>query len=254
VWSIGQNSFTDFCFSCKGLVDGLTLKLSDVDLNLKATLYSEVKNNPRNPANALIRFQFMEILVRLAIDKFYKTGVVSRHSEAVERMFEEHCLAVMREFDSQHFRLESFLKEEVDDVFRGYLPIVKHLYNSNSQRNVLPGQKPFMCLAEFQDICTSAALINDRFTTREIDIAFNLAMMTQIDEVNHDRHFQMSFVEFLEALGRVAEMGAHPDPNTGESSEDKCLAVKLENIMPRLLGLCPQQLQANFEWPSPMRD
>lgn len=40
---------------------------------MKATLYSEIKNNPRKPPNSLIRFQFMEIFVRLALDKYYKS-------------------------------------------------------------------------------------------------------------------------------------------------------------------------------------
>ena len=35
-------------------------------------------------------------------------------------------------------------------------------------------------------------------------------MMTQIDELNNDRIFQMSFVEFLEALGRIAEVASDP--------------------------------------------
>jgi hypothetical protein len=51
-----------------------TFKLADLDFNMKATLYSEIKNNPRNPPNALIRFQWMEIVVRIAVDKYYKTG------------------------------------------------------------------------------------------------------------------------------------------------------------------------------------
>jgi phosphatidylserine decarboxylase len=40
---------------------------------------------------------------------------------------------------------------------------------------------------------------------REAYIAFLLSMMTQVDELNKARHYQMSFYEFLEALARVAE-------------------------------------------------
>lgn len=250
MWSIGQNSFTDFCTSCKGLIDGFSLKLSDVDLNMKATLYSEIKNNPRKPATALIRFQFMEILVRLAIDKFYKSGVVSRHSDAVVRIFEEHCSTTMQQFNSNIFRYERYLREDVDEKFRAYLPIIRYLYTSNSKRNVMPGQNAFMSLVEFHDICNAANLCNERFTTREIDIAFNLAMMTQVNELESDRHFQMSFSEFLEALGRVADMAAHLDPLTGKSSEGDDLALQIENMMPKLVALCPQQMQDNFEWPA----
>lgn len=34
---------------------------------------------------------------------------------------------------------------------------------------------------------------------------YNLAMMTQVDEIDKERHINMIFVEFLEAIVRVAE-------------------------------------------------
>ena len=34
---------------------------------------------------------------------------------------------------------------------------------------------------------------------------YNLAMMTQVDEIEKDRHINMIFVEFLEAVVRVAD-------------------------------------------------
>jgi hypothetical protein len=69
------NAFTDLCSNCR-LIDGSGFKLADIDFNMKATCYNEVKNNPRNPGNVLVRFEFMEILTRIAIDKYYKTGMV----------------------------------------------------------------------------------------------------------------------------------------------------------------------------------
>ena len=44
-------------------------------------------------------------------------------------------------------------------------------------------------------------------------MAFNLSMMVQIDELNSDRMFQMSFVEFLEALARMAEAVSLKSPS-----------------------------------------
>ncbi len=32
-----------------------------------------------------------------------------------------------------------------------------------------------------------------------------MAMITQIDEINSERKYQMSFIEFLEAIARIAE-------------------------------------------------
>lgn len=60
-----------------------------------------------------------------------------------------------------------------------------------------------MSVEEFRDLCTDGGLINESFATREIDVCFRAAMMTQVDEVYKKRHIEMSFVEFLEALARA---------------------------------------------------
>jgi hypothetical protein len=55
-----------------GLLDSNFL-LADLDFQIKSTLYNEVKNNPLNPANALVRYEFMEIIVRIGLDKYYRS-------------------------------------------------------------------------------------------------------------------------------------------------------------------------------------
>ena len=48
-----------------------------------------------------------------------------------------------------------------------------------------------MCLDELKDICNKASLYDENFVERDVNISFNLAMMTQIDELESDRIFQM---------------------------------------------------------------
>jgi hypothetical protein len=57
IWSISSNPITDFVNSAD-LIDGKTLKLSDVDLKFIATCSAsnEWKGNPRNPERSLVRF------------------------------------------------------------------------------------------------------------------------------------------------------------------------------------------------------
>lgn len=50
-----------------------------------------------------------------------------------------------------------------------------------------PGQKPFMCLDELNDICKSLNLYNEHFVERDMNFAFNLSIMTQVDEINQTR-------------------------------------------------------------------
>lgn len=62
-----------------------------------------------------------------------------------------------------------------------------------------------MSLNEFIDLVTSSGVVDDNFGAREIGTIFNLSMMTQVDEIKKERHCRMSFVEFLEAMCRVAD-------------------------------------------------
>lgn len=62
-----------------------------------------------------------------------------------------------------------------------------------------------MNLADFYKFCRDARLINVILSEREPILVFNLAMMTQVDELNYGRHTRMFFVEFLDAFARLAD-------------------------------------------------
>ena len=113
-----------------------------------------------------------------------------------------------------------------------------------------PGQKPFMSLEEFQKLCADANLISENFAARDCDLFFNLSMMTQIDELTKDRHFQMQFVEFMEAIARVAWQAKVPEPTKENLVQAGTVAKYLENIMPQLVNLCPKDVVQNFRYPT----
>ena len=112
--------------------------------------------------------------------------------------------------------------------------ILKAVYSLYSVKKVKPGQKGFMCLDEFNEIVLKAELLNENFTAREIGMAFNLAMMTQVQELDTDRQYQMTFIEFLEAITRVADMGG---------GETKSLEQNLQDMIPKLIWLLPIAMQ-----------
>ena len=71
-----------------------------------------------------------------------------------------------------------------------YKTILDSVYVKYSTRKVKPGQKPFMCLQELQDMCSHIGLAQlDTYGPNTTLFAFNKAMMTQIDELNNDRIF-----------------------------------------------------------------
>lgn len=63
----------------------------------------------------------------------------------------------------------------------------------------------YMALEEFLNVLNAAHLINDEFPERDAIVSYGLSMMTQIDELDNDRHMKMQKIEFFEALARAAE-------------------------------------------------
>ena len=62
-----------------------------------------------------------------------------------------------------------------------------------------------MILEEFKDIFKDGLMLVDTASEKEIIMSFNYGLMTQIDDYNVDKNGKMSFDEFVDALGRVAD-------------------------------------------------
>jgi NLR family CARD domain-containing protein 3 len=235
IWSIGQLVFTDICNESK-MIDN-TFRLADIDFHLKGALYQEVRN-PRSPPNSLVRFQFMEILFRIALDKYFKTGICSSPSEAIGYLLDTNIVPNLGHVSANKWREARYLLASVEKVLKANMIMLKQLYSQFSIRKVKPGQKNFMSLEEFNDMVVKSEVLNENFTAREIGIAFNLAMMTQVQELDVDRQYQMSFLEFLEAIGRVADLVA-----AGKNS----LRENIENLLPKFLWLLPLGMQKDIK-------
>lgn len=62
-----------------------------------------------------------------------------------------------------------------------------------------------MSMDEFILLIQESGVISDSFGEREISPIYSMSMMTQKDEIDSDKHMNMVLVEFIEAVGRVAE-------------------------------------------------
>jgi len=62
-----------------------------------------------------------------------------------------------------------------------------------------------MTVDEFEKFISNAGLLNDLLTFRDLGLCFNLSMMTQVNEVENNRHLQANFLEFMEAVARVVD-------------------------------------------------
>ena len=129
---------------------------------------------------------------------------MATYAEAVTRILEEHFKPMFSQYNAQTWRDEQYWCEEVDDVMKKHKSVLEQVYAKFSKKKVKPGEKPFMCLEELIDMCKNASLFDENFVERDVCLAFNWAMMTQVNEILSERIFRMYFVEFLEAIGRIA--------------------------------------------------
>ena len=72
VTAISVNLYTDIC-NQMDIIDHQTLKMSDVDLEFVATNAGQKVKNKNNPERALVRYQLMEIISRLAVRKYFSS-------------------------------------------------------------------------------------------------------------------------------------------------------------------------------------
>ena len=82
---------------------------------------------------------------------------------------------------------------------------MRNLYDAYSGKHSKPGEEKFMCSDEFLKLFSDSGIQSDLFGAKELGIIFNLSMMTQVDELSSDRHYRMTFDEFIEAVARVAD-------------------------------------------------
>lgn len=163
------------------------------------------KNSYLNPGVALIRYQFLEILARLALKRYEDTKQASSKGEAIKMMYEKNLFPLFGKEDSQKFRDEKYWVEEVDNLYKSHIQIFEYLYKNYGGTHMKPGDQWFMTTDELERIFADAGLINDQLVSRDIAVFYNLSMMTMVDEINKDRHLRMTFVEFLEAFARCAQ-------------------------------------------------
>ncbi len=175
--------------------------------------------------------------------------------EAV-KCFIEKNLVEFNEANSHKWRSERYWNEECDNIIKANITLFHQLYNAKGGLHKLPGEKAFMSIQEFISMLSEAGLITDTFTDRDAAISFNLAKITEIDEINYDKHMKLYFLEFLEALSRCADIMSLPPQNSHEeewpmeSRKDQALAQKLENLLPLLLKICKKEFIEKYKFPS----
>lgn len=115
----------------------------DADLNLKwvSTISGIEKGNPRNSERGVNRHQFLELLVRIADEKYIqKLKVTNSISEAFKLLWDEHLKQELEnQYNESKWRWERYYNEECDYCLKHYRKIIDHIYKRFSKKKVRPG-------------------------------------------------------------------------------------------------------------------
>ena len=78
-----------------------------------------------------------------------------------------------------------------------------------------------MSFDDFRNFVSESNILGDHLGDRDINVSYNLSMMTQIEEISSSRYLQMNKVEFYEALARLADnLNLVPHGFQGEGEEE----------------------------------
>jgi hypothetical protein len=261
-FAIPLNQYTIFLNELQ-IIDS-KFQIADADrMFIQVNAPKEVrKNKTNNPQHSLIRCEFMEIIIRIAVCKFYDTKQVKSEAEALDKLVQEH---INRKYSypkcSQYtFRRNQYWNEPVDNVLKAYKPMFMHLYHSYGGTTCKPGEPTFMIASEFSRLIDDARLVNDLFNYNECALMFNQAQVPVADESTSSNHMRCTFIEFLEALTRAMDEASFPlagDHDLDQSfqmtvaaRQNQPVHVKIENAIPNLMMLCSRKfVQKDFTIP-----
>lgn len=112
MWAISSQPFTEFCQQARIINKDTPLKIIDLTfITTNSMSSSDWKGNVLVPERGLVRFQFMESLVRLAEEKFKKNGVFDNFSDSVETLLRDHLLPLVPQYNAGQWRLEKYFTE-----------------------------------------------------------------------------------------------------------------------------------------------
>lgn len=109
--------FSDIVQQMTEMVDGKTLKLSDLDLEFIATKAQNIQSK-QNPERALVRHNWLEIFIRLCQTKYIKRGAggpsVKNWPDCFSMMLRDNVLPYFKKYDSHAWRKSICWREEID--------------------------------------------------------------------------------------------------------------------------------------------
>lgn len=160
---IGTNTFSETVSQLTGFVDGKNFHLADLDLEFIST-NANGKASKRNPERMLVRHNWMEIFVRLAVTRFWKKEKIANGPlQAAKLMYANYLEPYFTRFKAGQWRKDILHQEEIDLALKHGLRLLKELYLKFSGRFASPSAPRYMSVTEFIEIFSDTGIFNDSF-------------------------------------------------------------------------------------------
>jgi Ran GTPase-activating protein (RanGAP) involved in mRNA processing and transport len=161
-----------------------------------------------NPDKQLMRFEFLEILLRASMKKYF----LADPSDAVDKLFDTHFiphLGIDVVHDRDDYRRERLYTMAVEETFSKWLRKLKLLFRKRADRG------KYMSWERFLELMVSFDQIDEEFSQRQARLAFQWSKMRVSDEMKGYQKLKMlDFVSLLEVIARIADYKTIPPKDT----------------------------------------
>eukprot|EP00933_Yihiella_yeosuensis_P082255 TRINITY_DN96062_c0_g1_i1.p1 TRINITY_DN96062_c0_g1~~TRINITY_DN96062_c0_g1_i1.p1 ORF type:complete len:690 (+),score=125.12 TRINITY_DN96062_c0_g1_i1:77-2071(+) len=191
--------------SSSGLIDGNALKVSDVDrffIAAKVTPPEMKKSMVVVNDKSMVRYEFLEFILRIA-HQLFKGGASESFEDALRLTINALDVEGAKRAEEMDAFFRALYTEVVDDAFKKHSSVLDNLYKRHSGSKSLPGKPKSMVLSEFQNLLDIIDAYDNDFQSRHSGMCFRMGMMTQLDECGSSRFQEMSYIEFLHAMGAI---------------------------------------------------
>lgn len=151
LFAIPLNQYSNFVNEVE-LIDS-DFKVSDADrMFIAVNAPKETrKASANNPQHALVRCEFLEIVIRIAIVKYFESKLCKSEAEALDRIITDH---ISKKYNYQKvcqsiYRRNVFWNEPLDNVLKAFKPVFLHLFKNFGGTTKKPGEPTFMVASEF---------------------------------------------------------------------------------------------------------
>lgn len=191
----------------------------------------EAEDQGENPDKALIRFEFIEILVRIARDKYLKSRIADNIVEAFEMLMDNNFLPGSNVDEWQTWRENELWTVEVNDILSTNKAGIEKVINFYTSQNSI---QKFITFNDMVDLFQYRSDVN--LVSRDVAYTLGMSKQTVVLENEEDvkKYQYATLPEFMEMIGRVAVYKFK-----GSELENESLASKIEQILDDLFVLIP---------------